>query len=620
MRKPWKILKQHFMELDLRYLRRWLLVGGLIGIVAGLGSIVFSWAISEATRLFLGQGAGFIPPVSFGEGPTIVTAISRRWMIPVITTVGGILSGFIVYKFAPEAEGHGTDAAIDAFHNKEGSIRARIPLVKLVASAITIGSGGSAGREGPTAQIAAGFGSLLGRFLKLTVQERRIAVAAGIGAGIGAIFKAPLGGAILSTEILYLEGFEVGALIPAFIASIIGYTIYSAWAGFTPVFGGHLDVTFNDPYQLLYYAGLGILCGLVGSLYPRVFYAVRDLFKKLPVSNYVKPAIGGLIVGLMGLFLPQVLGMGYGWLQIAMTPQTMLGIGLMVILVFAKIAATSFSIGSGGSGGVFAPGLFIGGLIGAIVWTGFHTTLPHMPVTPEPFVVVGMMALFGGVARAPLAVMFMVGEMAGSYSMLAPAMIAVSIAYILIGKHTIYESQVASPAVSPAHMFEFSFPLLRRLTVKDAMNPIVKTVPQETTAQQALDMLTDLHIKSLPVTSNGHVRLAGIVTARDVLRTPRDVRGITAVADIMTREVVSIRPHESLDTAMELMTQHDIASLPVIDGESGAGLVGIVTRADISRAYTQTARKMIKTRGAVPRVEPAAWTDTTTPAEPIGQG
>ena len=204
--------------------------------------------------------------------------------------------------------------------------------------------------------------------------------------------------------------------------------------------------------------------------------------------------------------------------------------------------------------------------------------------------------------------------------MLAPAMIAVSIAYILVGKHTIYESQVASPAVSPAHMFEFSFPLLRRLTVKDAMNPIVKTVPQQTTAQQALDLLTDLHIKSLPVTSNGHAKLAGIVTARDVLRTPRDVRGMTAVADIMTKEVVSIRPHESLDTAMELMTQHDIASLPVIDGESGAGLMGIVTRADISRAYTQTARKMIKTRGAVPRVEPAAWTDTTTPAEPVGQG
>jgi CIC family chloride channel protein len=611
MQKPWTVLKQHFTEIDLGYLRKWLLVGGLIGIVAGLGSILFSMAISWATHFFLGQGAGFIPPVSVGEGQTVVTAIGRRWMIPVITTVGGLLSGFLVYKFAPEAEGHGTDAAIDAFHHKKGNIRARIPLIKLVASAITIGSGGSAGREGPTAQIAAGFGSLLGKFLKLTVQERRIAVAAGIGAGIGSIFKAPLGGAILSTEILYLEGFEVGALIPAFMASIVGYTIYAVWSGFTPIFGGHFDITFHDPFALLYYAGLGILCGLVGSVYPRVFYAVRNLFHRLPVSNYLKPAIGGAIVGLIGLLLPQVLGMGYGWLQIAMTPQTILPIGLMAILVFAKIVATSFSIGSGGSGGVFAPGLFIGGLLGAIVWTGFHGTLPHMPPTPEPFVVIGMMALFGGVARAPLAVMFMVGEMAGSYTMLAPAMIAVSIAYVLIGKHTIYESQVASPAASPAHAFEFSFPLLRRLTVRDAMHPRVLTVPADTTAQQALDMLTDLHIKSLPVTSrNGNEHLAGIVTARDVLRTPRDVREMTRVTEIMTKSVISIKPDESLDTAMELMTQHDIASLPVIETGAVGGLTGIVTRADISRTYARTAKKMIKHGAAVKDPESSAWTET----------
>nr|WP_201721892.1 chloride channel protein [Desulfotomaculum copahuensis] len=190
-------------DLHLRYLRKWLLIAGSIGVVAGVGAIVFYEAIRWSTYLFLGLGAGFHPPGPLGEGQPVVTEITRRWMIPVVTTIGGLLSGLIVFKFAPEAEGHGTDAAIDAFHHKEGIIRARVPLVKIIASAITIGSGGSAGREGPTAQIAAGFGSIMGQLLKLNARDRRIALATGIGAGIGAIFKAPLGGALLSTEILY---------------------------------------------------------------------------------------------------------------------------------------------------------------------------------------------------------------------------------------------------------------------------------------------------------------------------------------------------------------------------------------------------------------------------------
>jgi CIC family chloride channel protein len=586
-------VRKHFMEIDVAYLRKWLLVGGLIGVVAGLGSIVFYSAITWATNLFLGQGAGFYPPLSVGEGAPVVTEISRRWMIPVITTVGGLISGLIVYKLAPEAEGHGTDAAIEAFHQKEGLIRARIPLVKLVASAITIGSGGSAGREGPTAQIAAGFGSLLARLLKLSVRDRRIAVAAGIGAGIGAIFKAPLGGALLSIEVLYLEGFEIDALIPSFLASIIGYTIFASWSGYTPVFGTHYDITSQGGYSLLYYAALGLVCGLIGILYPRCFYGVRDLFRKIKIPNYYKPAIGGLVVGLMGLALPQVLGMGYGWLQIAMEPQTVLPVGLMILLIFAKIVATSFSIGSGGSGGVFAPGLFIGGLIGAVMWTLLSGVAPGLPSTPEPFVVVGMMALFGGVARAPLAVMFMVGEMAGSYTMLAPAMIAVGASYIIVGRHTIYESQVKSPADSPAHRFDYSFPLLQEVKVGDAMNTKVTTIEPEIKAAAALEMLQTGHLKSLPVVNqNGGTHIVGIITVRDILRMAAGTRTETQVDDVMTRELITIHPEQSLDEALELMTNNDIASLPVVNGDE-TGLLGMLTRGDITRAYASKARKAL---------------------------
>ena len=216
------------------YFQRWLVIGALIGIVAGVGSIVFYVAIALCTHLFLGLGAGFVPPGPAGEGATVIHPIARPWLIPVITTLGGLLCGLIVYTFAPEAEGHGTDAAIEAFHHHGGKIRARIPPIKLLASAITIGSGGSAGREGPTAQIAAGFGSWLGDVLHLNEHDRRIAMATGVGAGIGSIFKAPFGGALLSGEILYKRDFETEALFPAFIASVVGFSIYCLWAGWTP--------------------------------------------------------------------------------------------------------------------------------------------------------------------------------------------------------------------------------------------------------------------------------------------------------------------------------------------------------------------------------------------------
>lgn len=213
-----------------RYLAKWLVISTLIGIVAGIGAVVFYTAIRLVTNLSLGDIAGYLPPDPAGEGETIIRAIGQPWLLPLVVTAGGLLSGLIVYLIAPEAEGHGTDAAIDAFHNKAGYVRARIPIVKLVASAITIGSGGSGGREGPTAQISAGFGSLLGTLLKLSEQDRRIAVATGIGAGIGAIFKAPLGGAILAAEILYLHDLEAEAIIPALIASIVGYSIFGMWS------------------------------------------------------------------------------------------------------------------------------------------------------------------------------------------------------------------------------------------------------------------------------------------------------------------------------------------------------------------------------------------------------
>jgi CIC family chloride channel protein len=587
-----------------RYLLKWLFISSLIGLVAGVGAIAFTLAIKFATQFFLGRLVGYLPPDPAGEGTASVMplwAAARPWLLPVVTTVGGLLSGIIVFSLAPEAEGHGTDAAIAAFHQGK-SISARIPLVKLVASAITIGSGGSAGREGPSAQISAGFGSLLGNMLHLDTQDRRIAVATGIGAGIGAIFRAPLGGAVLAAEILYKHDLEVEALIPALIASIIGYSVFGAFFGWSPIFAVPASLAFTSPVQLLYYVLIGLLCGLIGLLYANGFYGLTHRFHKLPLPRWIKPAIGGLCVGLIGLVLPEALGMGYGWVQVSMGPG-LLAIPLWVILLlpFAKILTTGLSIGSGGSGGIFGPGMVIGAMVGATVWRLSYHVLPGVPDTPAPFVIVGMMALFGGIAHAPLAVMLMVAEMTGNLSLLAPAMIAVGISVIMVGETTIYTSQVDTRADSPAHRLQFSFPLLSTLTVRQAMTPLqVPFSPQQTVAE-AETLLAERTISGAPVL-DGIGNLLGVLTLADIERIPLAERGDFSVERAMNREVLVVQPNETLDVALEQLTSHRIGWMPVVEIEAAGGrrVIGRVSALDITRAYRETlARGSRRMRGMV---------------------
>lgn len=432
-----------------RYFLKWVGISTLIGIVAGIGSIAFSAAIHVASGFFFGTIVGYLVPNPAGEGSTRVVsfwAATRPWLLPIVTTLGGLIVGILVFHLAPEAEGHGTDAAISAFHQGK-PIRARIPFVKLIASAITIGTGGSAGQEGPMVQMGAGFGSILAVLFHLDAQGRRIALAAGIGAGIGAIFRAPLAGAILAAEILYQSDLEVEVLIPALIASTVGYCIFGAWSGWSPIFATPNDLAFTSPPQLLYYVVLGLLCGLLGRLYARGFYGVTYVFHRLAIPNWLKPAIGGLAIGLIGLAMPQTLGMGDGWVQVSMGAGLLaLPLWVVLLLPLMKILTTGLSIGSGGSGGIFGPGMVIGGMTGALLWRlGYHL-LPGLPALPAPFVIVGMMALLGGIAHAPIAVMLMVAEMTGNLSLLAPAMIAVSLSYLLVGKRTIYISQLETRA------------------------------------------------------------------------------------------------------------------------------------------------------------------------------
>jgi CIC family chloride channel protein len=447
------------------YLPKWLVLGSAIGVIAGLGAVVFYEALSLATHLFLGVLAGYAPPSPAGEGGGAGSGgFARPWAIPLVAVLGALASGILVFTLAPEAEGHGTDAAIDAIHKNPRGIRMRAVAVKIVASALTIGSGGSGGREGPTAQISAGFGSLLARVLDLSPEDGRIAVSIGVGSGIGAIFGAPLGGAVLAADIVYRDDFEAEALPPGLFSSVVAWAVFGAFFGYRPLFAIPA-FHFTQPLQLAWFAVLGIVAGYLGLLYSKSFYGLTALSRRLPFSRMLRPAAGALGVGLIALALPQVLSTGYGWVQESLSGQ-LDHTSLLIILAlpFARILATSLSIGTGGSGGVFGPGMVTGAFAGLAVWRLLEPVAPAVGHSPAPFVVVGMMALFGGISRAPLATMLMVAEMTGSISIVGPAMVAVAISTFIVHRSddSIYRSQLRTRADSAAAAAGAGPPALER--------------------------------------------------------------------------------------------------------------------------------------------------------------
>ena len=352
------------MSANITLAGKWAFYFVLIGLIAGLGSILFNYLCLLGSHYFMDMLAGYRPPAPAGEHHllTPTTTSFNRWILLLLPAMGGLFSGWLVYTYAPEAEGHGTDAAIDAFHHHGGFIRGRVPFIKTLASAVTLTTGGSGGREGPIAQIGAGFGSFLATRLKLSDRDRRIMMAAGIGAGVGSIFRAPLAGALFAAEVLYRDPeFESEVIIPAGISSVVAYCTFCLVFGWGSLFDSP-DFLFRNPLELGPYLVLALVLVATGVLYIKSFYGLTALFKKLAIPNHIKPAIGGLCTGIIGFFLPQTLAFGYGFAQMALDNK--LTIPFLLALAIGKIFTTSFSIGSGGSGGVFGPSIVIGGAMG----------------------------------------------------------------------------------------------------------------------------------------------------------------------------------------------------------------------------------------------------------------
>ena len=584
---------------SLGYLRRWLVLGAVIGLVAGVGAIAFFEALRAATHWLLGSLGGYQVPEPVGEGGGAGSAgFSRAWAVPLVTAGGGLAAGLLVWRFAPEAEGHGTDAAIAAVHHNPKGIRARVSLVKIVASALTIGSGGSGGREGPTAQISAGFGSVLARFLNLSPDDARIAVSVGVASGIGAIFRAPLGGAVLGGELLYRDDVEVEALIPSLVASVVAFAVFGAAEGYNPIFGSVSGYSFSAGH-LAYFAAVGIAAGVMGRLYARSFYSVGGLFRRLHLPAPLSPALGGLVVGLVGLALPEVLGTGYGFLQKAMGGQTgRLSLIVVVALPFAKILATSASIGSGGSGGIFGPGMVIGGFTGAAVYRLLLPVAPGIPHQPGAFAIVGMVACFGAIAHAPLAVILMVAEMTGSLSLLVPAMIAIALAVLVVGDASIYRSQLRNRAESPVHRFAFALPLSATVPVTEAMSPPRRLLSYGMPAREALGQLRADGLPGAPVV-DGDGRWRGMVLT-DLLETEvADRDGSQPVGRVADATAVTVPADATLDSAITALATGTRSWVSVVDNDGK--VVGIVGTTDVINGYRMALQTSLRQLGRAGR-------------------
>ena len=583
---------------------KWTLYYILIGLIAGLGSIVFHYLCEVGTHVFMDQLAGYRPPAPAGELPIFPPSNTpfNRWLLLFIPGFGGIISGWLVYTFAPEAEGHGTDAAIDAYHNKGGFIRARIPFIKTIASAITITTGGSGGREGPIAQIGAGFGSFLATKLKLSDRERRIMLAAGIGAGVGSVFRAPMAGALFAAEVLYREPeFESEVIIPCGISSVVAYCLFCISCGWGSLFES-TDFVFQNPMELGPYTILAFILSGTGLLYVKSFYGVQHVFRKMKIPNHIKPAIGGLLTGIIGFFLPQTLSFGYGFAQLALDNQ--LSTIFLLYLAFGKIFTTSFSIGSGGSGGVFGPSIVIGGALGGAAGRIFHSLIPEIVKEPGAFVVVGMAGFFASVSNAPISTIIFVCEMTNSYHLLLPSLLVCSLTYLFSQKWTIYVKQVRNRIDSNAHKGDFFVDVLANYRVQDLMSELrkVQLIPEDMPFKLFREFFQSSRQHYFPVVDKGG-RLTGIFSINDIRGVIFDqgIGDLVLMKDVANADIIFTTPSEDLNEALKKFTIGNLHRLPVVKDEDHAILLGMLDRREVIQYYNQQVEKLKTNRtGANP--------------------
>jgi CIC family chloride channel protein len=581
----------------------------LIGALSGSFAVLFSYALAYAEYVTFRLLAGVQmehPPgeihVDPGWATTAATAVGNPWVLFFAPIVGGLLVGIIVRYFCAEASGAGTDDLIRAFHRREGQIHGRVPFFKALGTLFTLSSGGSGGREGPTAFVGAGLGSWVARLLGAGPRARRTLLLAGTAGGLGAIFRAPLGGAMVAVEIIYKEDIESDSLVPCIIASVTGYLVFTGIVGQGSMFQLRELIALNDFREILIYVLLGLVCYSVGYIYVRIFHMVGGMFERWKIPLVLKPAFGGLFVGLVALVFPQAIGGGMGFLYETLNgrsphpeAENMLWVGGMFLLIaFMKILTTSFTIGSGGSGGVFAPSLFIGAMIGGFVAAITAYLLPEWNISFAPFMVVGMGSFFAGVARAPFASMIMVCDLVGTYALLPPLMIVSMIAFILSHRWSLYKEQLENRFKSPAHFWDMQLDVLNQLRVRDQF-PTLRNRAIVERARLFGDMeeiafelqASDFIVVNSDQTYHGMISLKKVRITRDM----QEVRNLITIDDVTDTSIPAVTPEDSLARALRIITENDVDKCAVCDPENR--VLGYIRYHDIFAVYHQFLKRPI---------------------------
>ncbi len=567
---------------------KWIFLGTLVGAISGLGACLFLWGLGWAEHFFQDFLAGSPPIYPSGEHPVAPTTGSpfNPVLFVLLPALGGLVSGFLAQWLAPEVAGPGTDAMIKAFHKASGHIRARVPVVKAAASIITLATNGSAGRQGPLIQVGAGLGSWVGQLMGLPTRDLRILLLAGASGALAAVFRAPMGSAIITTELLYREDMEGEALIPCIVSAIVAHTIHQVIFGHEPVFSLPEFGFMENLGGLAWFALLGLLFVPVGRLYIVAFYSMRDrFFAPMKIPFFLKPALGGLLVGIMGLILPQVLGIGYGWLQMAMKGE--LAVEIMAAAGLLKILSTSLSVASGGSGGVFAPALFIGGMLGGSLGSIGHGWFPQMVHEPGAFVLVGMGGFFAGVANAPIGSVLMVCEMTRGYSLLLPLLLVATVHSLFNRKRSIYESQVANRFQSPAHESELTINVLRQIRVSEAMKRGVRPVilARDMSFQAVRDVILGCEGTDFPVIDETGT-LRGIVPFKKLKPIlMEESLGDLLVAEELMEKPVWVDPQEDLHSALLKFLESGHEQIPIMAQGPQSRILGMLSHQDIIVAY-----------------------------------
>ena len=551
-------------------------LAALIGVFGAFIAIAFRWMITAFQEIFYLGGS----PIDNSIGVWIV----------VVPAIGAVFVGVIVYWFAPEVKGAGVADVMRGVVANRARFRARVPALKALASSITLGSGGSGGREGPIVQIGASFASAVGQALKLTSTELRIMVACGAAGAIAATFNTPIAGAVFALELLLLE-FRTRSFIPLIISTVFATLISRIFLGDYPTFDIVFEYRLENPYELGFYLGLGVLAGLGGVLFIKAYYRLEDTFDSISLPMYIKPVIGALFVGAIGLLYPEALGVGYdsvasvlnGNLEMPSAP--VLAIGFLAVLFVLKMLATSLTLGSGGSAGLFGPSLFLGAMLGAAFGILVNEVSPFDTAGYGAYAMVGMAAVFASTSRATLTAILMLFEMTSAYEIILPLMFACVVADAvsnLLSKETIFTAKLAKQGIKYVH--DLSVNILESAKVKDAMAHDYTAVREDTTLRKVVDMHLYTGRKGFPVVSEDG-RLKGVITLTDVRKAFEGDKRDALVKDVMTKRVVTVYPGETLQTAMEKMVLRKFGHLPVVDPNKPNRIIGMLDREAILDRY-----------------------------------